>query len=34
MDGPLGAYVREEMAAKGIYGFPVGGFDNGMRQIA
>jgi tripartite ATP-independent transporter DctP family solute receptor len=34
MDGPLGAYVREEMTAKGIHGFPVGGFDNGMRQIA
>ena len=34
MDGPLGAYLREEMAAKGIYGFPVGAFDNGMRQIA
>lgn len=34
IDGPLGAYIREEMAAKGIYGFPIGGFDNGMRQIA
>ena len=34
MDGPLGAYLREEMAAKGIVGFPVGAFDNGMRQIA
>jgi len=34
IDGPLGAYVRDEMAAKGIHGFPVGGFDNGMRQIA
>ena len=34
VDGPLGAYVREEMAAKGIVGFPVGAFDNGMRQIA
>lgn len=33
-DGPLGAYLREEMAAKGIVGFPVGAFDNGMRQIA
>jgi tripartite ATP-independent transporter DctP family solute receptor len=32
-DGPLGAYLREEMAAKGIVGFPVGAFDNGMRQI-
>jgi TRAP-type transport system periplasmic protein len=34
MDGPLGAYLREEMAAKGIAGFRVGAFDNGMRQIA
>jgi tripartite ATP-independent transporter DctP family solute receptor len=34
MDGPLGAYLREEMAAKGIVGFPVGAFDNGIRQIA
>jgi len=34
VDGPLGAYVREEMAAKGIVGFPVGAFDNGVRQIA
>jgi TRAP-type C4-dicarboxylate transport system substrate-binding protein len=34
MDGPLGKYLREEMAAHGIFGFPVGAFDNGMRQIA
>jgi tripartite ATP-independent transporter DctP family solute receptor len=34
MDGPLGAYLREEMAARGIFGFRVGAFDNGMRQIA
>jgi len=33
IDGPLGAYVLSEMAAKGIHGFAVGGFDNGMRQI-
>jgi TRAP-type transport system periplasmic protein len=33
IDGPLGAYVGEEMAAKGMYLFPVAGFDNGMRQI-
>ena len=33
MDGALGAYLREEMRAKGIHGFPVGAFDNGMRQI-
>ena len=32
-DGPLGAYLRQEMAARGILGFPLGGFDNGMRQI-
>ena len=34
MDGALGAYLREEMTAKGIHGFPVGAFDNGIRQIA
>ena len=34
MDGALGAYLREEMAAKGLVGFSVGAFDNGMRQIA
>jgi tripartite ATP-independent transporter DctP family solute receptor len=33
MDGALGAYLRQEMAAKGIVGFAVGAFDNGMRQI-
>ena len=33
MDGALGAYIREEMAARGIHGFAVGAFDNGMRQI-
>jgi len=33
VDGALGAYIREEMAANGIHGFPVGAFDNGMRQI-
>jgi tripartite ATP-independent transporter DctP family solute receptor len=33
MDGALGAYLREEMAAKGIHGFRVGAFDNGMREI-
>src|SRR5688572_18325001 len=33
MDGALGAYIREEMAAKGLHGFPVGAFDNGMRQM-
>jgi tripartite ATP-independent transporter DctP family solute receptor len=33
MDGPLGAYIRAETETKGIYGFPVAAFDNGMRQI-
>ncbi len=33
MDGPLGAYLCDEMAAKGIHGFRVGAFDNGMREI-
>jgi TRAP-type transport system periplasmic protein len=33
-DGALGAWLREEMAAKGIHGFPVGAFDNGMRQTS
>ena len=33
VDGPLGAYLREEMAAKGLRGFAVGAFDNGLRQI-
>src|SRR6202158_3512740 len=34
IDGPLGQYVGEEMAAKGMHLFPVAGFDNGMRQVA
>jgi TRAP-type transport system periplasmic protein len=34
MDGALGIYLQEEMAAKGIRGFRAGAFDNGMRQIA
>jgi len=34
IDGPLGKYIGEEMAAKGMYLFPVAGFDNGMRQVA
>jgi tripartite ATP-independent transporter DctP family solute receptor len=34
VDGALGAYVRREMAARGIHGFAAGAFDNGMRQIA
>jgi tripartite ATP-independent transporter DctP family solute receptor len=34
IDGPLGRYIGGEMAAKGMYLFPVAGFDNGMRQVA
>ncbi|HEV1998988.1 MAG TPA: TRAP transporter substrate-binding protein [Xanthobacteraceae bacterium] len=34
IDGPFGRYIGEEMAAKGMYLFPVSGFDNGMRQVA
>ncbi len=34
IDGPFGRYIGEEMAAKGMYLFPIGGFDNGMRQVA
>ncbi|HEU5259048.1 MAG TPA: TRAP transporter substrate-binding protein [Vicinamibacterales bacterium] len=33
MDGPLGAYLIQEMAADGIHGFRIGAFDNGMREI-
>jgi tripartite ATP-independent transporter DctP family solute receptor len=34
MDGPLGAYLRDEMRARGLHGFPVGAFDNGIRHVA
>jgi tripartite ATP-independent transporter DctP family solute receptor len=34
IDGPLGRYIGEEMATKGMYLFPVAGFENGMRQVA
>jgi tripartite ATP-independent transporter DctP family solute receptor len=34
IDGPLGKYIGEEMAAKGMHLFPVAGFENGMRQVA
>jgi tripartite ATP-independent transporter DctP family solute receptor len=34
VDGALGAYLRDELAAKGLVGFRVGAFDNGMRHIA
>jgi tripartite ATP-independent transporter DctP family solute receptor len=33
IDGPFGRYIGAEMAAKGMYLFPVAGFDNGMRQV-
>ena len=33
IDGPLGRYIGEEMALKGMYLFPIAGFDNGMRQV-
>ena len=33
IDGPLGDYMAQEMAAKGMHLFPVAGFDNGMRQV-
>ncbi|HYH41579.1 MAG TPA: TRAP transporter substrate-binding protein [Burkholderiales bacterium] len=33
MDGALGDYLRAEMAAKGLYGFPCGLMENGFRQI-
>ena len=33
MDGPLGKYLCDEMEVKGIHGFQVGAFDNGMREI-
>jgi len=34
MDGPLGTYLRAEIEAHGLHAFPVGAFDNGMRQIS
>jgi tripartite ATP-independent transporter DctP family solute receptor len=34
VDGPLGKYIGQEMAAKGMHLFPIAGFDNGMRQVA
>ena len=34
MDGELGNYLRTEMAARGIYGFPGGVLQNGFRQIS
>ena len=34
IDGDLGEYLAKEMAAKGIYAFPGGAFENGFRQIS
>lgn len=33
MDGELGAYLRREMQAQGLYAFPCGLMENGFRQI-
>jgi len=33
IDGELGAYLRDELRAKGVYAIPGGGFENGMHQI-
>jgi tripartite ATP-independent transporter DctP family solute receptor len=33
MDGDLGAYLREELRAKGLYAVPFGCFENGFHQI-
>ena len=32
-DGPLGSLLKREMEAKGLYGFKLMTFDNGVRQI-
>jgi tripartite ATP-independent transporter DctP family solute receptor len=34
IDGPLGRLIADELALKGLYLVPYGGFDNGMRQVA
>lgn len=34
LDGELGNYLRREMAAKGIHGFPRGLLENGFRHIS
>jgi TRAP-type transport system periplasmic protein len=34
IDGAFGRYIGAEMSAKGMHLFAVGGFDNGMRQVA
>jgi tripartite ATP-independent transporter DctP family solute receptor len=33
LDGPLGDYLRGEMAAQGIYALPCGLLENGFRQV-
>jgi len=33
LDGELGAYLRSELTAKGLYAIPRGCFENGMHQI-
>jgi tripartite ATP-independent transporter DctP family solute receptor len=33
LDGELGAYLREELRAKGLYAIPGGCFENGMHEI-
>lgn len=33
IDGDLGAYLRDELRARGLFLFPGGGFENGMHQI-
>jgi tripartite ATP-independent transporter DctP family solute receptor len=34
LDGDLGAYLGDEMRAKGIYALPRGCFDNGFQQLS
>ena len=34
MNGEFGDYLRREMSAKGIYGFPYGVLENGFRHIS
>lgn len=33
VDGPLGDYLRAELATRGLHLFPFGALENGMRQI-
>lgn len=34
LDGPLGSYLRKELAAKGIHALPYGLLENGFRHIS